>query len=246
MPLHAYPSNRHNGSGSSSEPVKRSRHPMRRLLMQLSRIERKTMLRKIIGLAGLTLSLLIPAAARAEKYALLVGINDYKFYGPTNVPPGQNFPPFDLFGCVNDVIETEKFLMSQGFKKANIVSILDQKATKANMMAAMRAVAAKVKPTDVFYFHFSGHGFQLSAADASSESDAQDELLACADYSGDPFAAGSATGDAGCIRDDYIANWIASCKTSKKTLIFDCCHSGTASRPVTMRKPRLPTLKSTP
>ena len=202
------------------------------------------MLRKTLGLAGLLLSLLIPAAARAEKHAVLIGINDYTHYGPTN-SGGKNLPPFDLFGCVNDVLETEKFLISQGFKKSNIVSILDQQATKAKMLAAMEAAAAKVKPNDVFYFHFSGHGFQLSAADASSEDDAQDELLACADYSGDPFAAGSATGDAGCIRDDYIANWIASFKTSKKMFIFDCCHSGTVSRDV-MRKRRLPTITLKP
>ncbi len=204
------------------------------------------MLRKTLGLAGLMISLLIPAAARAEKHALLIGINDYKFYGPTNVPAGQNLPPFDLFGCVNDVLETEKFLISQGFKKSNITTILDQQATKANMLAAMQAAAARVKPSDVFYFHFSGHGFQLAAAEASTEDDAQDELLACADYSGDPFAAGSTTGDAGCIRDDFIATWIPSFKTSKKIFIFDCCHSGTVSRDLGMRKRRLPTVRLKP
>src|SRR5687767_3728136 len=109
------------------------------------------MLRKNLGLAGLTLLLLVPAAvSRAEKHALLVGINDYKFYGPTN-DPSNNLPPFDLFGCVNNVKETKKFLMSQGFNESNITVILDQAATKAAMMTAMRAAAGKVKPGDSFY-----------------------------------------------------------------------------------------------
>src|SRR5436190_17505650 len=154
---------------------------MRRRLIQAFWIERKTMLRKTLGLAGLTFLLLTPgAASRAEKYALLVGINDYKFYGPTS-DPTHNLPPFDLFGCVNDAKETQKFLISQGFKEANITLIVDQAATKAAMTAAMQAAAKKVKPGDSFYFHFSGHGYQMTAKDPSTEEDGQDELIACAD-----------------------------------------------------------------
>src|SRR2546423_3330570 len=130
---------------------------MRRSPMQAFWIERKTMLRKTLGLAGLTILLLAPGAtSRAEKYALLVGINDYKFYGPTS-DPTHNLPPFDLFGCVNDAKETQKFLMSQGFKESNITLIVDQAATKAAMTSAILAAANKVKPGDSFYSHFHGH-----------------------------------------------------------------------------------------
>lgn len=181
-----------------------------------------------------TLFCLGVSSARAEKYALLIGINDYIFYGPQS-DPEKKLPPYDLNRCVNDVLRTSAFLQEAGFKKENIVVLLDQKATRAAMIEAWKSLAAKVQPNDVFYFHFSGHGFQAVALKdkAFVEEDGMDEYIACADFNNNPFAAQDGKmvkEQSGCIRDYDIGLLIAEVKAKKKVFVFDCCHSGTIDR----------------
>ena len=75
--------------------------------------------------------------------ALCIGINNY---------PGTHM---DLQGCVNDAQDWTDVLQSRGFV---ISALLDQQATKAAMMSAMRDLINNAVAGDSLVITFSGHG----------------------------------------------------------------------------------------
>ncbi len=86
-------------------------------------------------------------ALAQEKYALLVGINDY----PRPITP--------LHGCVNDMSNVRDKLIGQfGFPTGNIESLFNGSATRGRILAGIDAYAGKVRRGDVFVFGYSGHG----------------------------------------------------------------------------------------
>jgi len=79
--------------------------------------------------------------------ALLVGVDTY-----ANLPSG-------LQGCVNDVKLLEALLMEvYGFNPETIVTLTDEQATMANIIAELENLAAAARPQDTVVFLFSGHG----------------------------------------------------------------------------------------
>ena len=76
--------------------------------------------------------------------ALLVGLNKYKI-------PGS-----DLNGCVNDVTNIRDILLKYfGFDVNDIRILIDDRATKENIMNRLRWLVADVKSGDRLLFHFS-------------------------------------------------------------------------------------------
>lgn len=150
--------------------------------------------------------------ARAEKWALMVGVNDY-------VAP--NIP--DLRGCENDVklmqmVLTQKF----GFPEKNIRTILSRDATKKRILEEFdNWLVKQAKPGDVVVFHFSGHGSQ-APDDNGDEEDRLDETLCPTN-----IRTSAAFDD---IRDDEFGKAIDKLKAGSVTIIMDCCHSGTGTR----------------
>jgi len=90
------------------------------------------------------------AKSTPRKVALLVGINQYR-------------DPDALNGCVTDVALQQQLLMHRfGFKSKDIHTLIDEKATRKNILGAFEEYLIKqVKPGDVVVFHFSGHGSQI-------------------------------------------------------------------------------------
>ena len=106
-----------------------------------------------------------PAAARAsapdaikdeikksyyrESWAVIIGINDY-----------QNWPK--LRYCVNDANSVEQMLTGQyGFKKNNIIKLLNKDATRERIVWALGdqlADPSRVKKDDRVFVFFAGHG----------------------------------------------------------------------------------------
>jgi len=84
-----------------------------------------------------------------ESWAVIVGINDY-----------QNWPK--LRYCVNDADSVEQMLISQyGFKKSNIIKLLNKEATRERIVWALGdqlADANKVGRDDRVFVFFAGHG----------------------------------------------------------------------------------------
>ena len=142
------------------------------------------------------------------KRAVLVGVNRYLI------------PGADLRGCVNDVRNMQKMLVDlYGFRPRDIAILLDAKATKRNIQAAVRQMIKASAAGDVALFHFSGHGSNVPDKDGD-EADYRDEILCPHDL--DWRAP---------LTDDWLRTSFDRLKRDVNlTCIFDCCHSGTATR----------------
>jgi len=146
-----------------------------------------------------------------KKFALLIGIN---YIGTSS----------QLSGCINDCINTKKFLLEKcGFKESEILMIVDdgtttQKPTKKNIENGLNLLVQKaLAGCEFLWFSYSGHGSHQRDTNGD-ETDGSDELLCPVDYNTSGF-----------IVDDYIYNNLVSKLPQSTTLvsIMDCCHSGT-------------------
>ena len=109
---------------------------------------------KILSL--LIFSLFILCCHAQNKYALVIGINNY--YSAPGVLNKENC----LHGCLNDAAAMRSLLIHRfGFEEANVVSILNEKAIQRNVIEACFAIMKKCKRGDAFFFYYSGHGVYL-------------------------------------------------------------------------------------
>lgn len=142
------------------------------------------------------------------KKALLVGVNIYQL------------PGADLRGCVNDVVDIGNALVKFfDFDAAKIRVLTDGKATTKAMRREFTNLIDGAKPGDVLYIHYSGHGSNVPDV-SGDEDDGRDEILCPTDLNwSDPFL------------DDWIRTTFDQVpKGVNLSVIFDCCHSGTATR----------------
>jgi len=98
----------------------------------------------------LLLTAYLPSAAFAlTKHALLVGINDY----PIKPLKGPQF----------DVVAIKKALKNKmGFESQYITTLLNEKATKSNILKAIDDLNKNSKEGDQVFIYFSGHGTSAS------------------------------------------------------------------------------------
>ncbi|MEP1095564.1 MAG: caspase family protein [Cyclobacteriaceae bacterium] len=140
----------------------------------------------------------------ATCYVLSIGINKYKN------------PRLNLNYAVNDALSISGLLEQHGkdmFTDVEVISILDEEATKANIIAKLQELSKKVRPTDVFYFFYAGHGslvneqFYFIPTDATrlyEESSLQEDALFVGDMVG----------------------YLKEIKALKQVVMIDACHSG--------------------
>ncbi|MBL7178219.1 MAG: caspase family protein [Desulfobacteraceae bacterium] len=142
--------------------------------------------------------------------ALLVGINKYQ-------TPGS-----DLSGCVNDVTNIRDILLKYfGFDVSDIRMIIDDRATKANIMKRLEWLVADAKAGDRLLFHFSGHGSQIRDRDGDELKDQLDEILCPYDMDWDGTY----------IVDDELEAFFSPLpKRINLEVLLDSCHSGTGTR----------------
>jgi hypothetical protein len=159
-------------------------------------------------------------AYSAEKRALIVAIGTY----PTN--SGWN-----KLSSANDARLMRTILVSQGFKGSNISSLVDEKATKANILKSLENLIAQSQKGDVVVFHFSGHGQQIADKNGD-ELDGYDEALI--PYDASKTASAQYHGEKHLL-DDEVNGFLYRLRekvSAKGDVIFflDACHSGTATR----------------
>lgn len=147
------------------------------------------------------------------KYALLVGIN---YIGTSS----------ELYGCINDIKNTEEILISKyGYKKENIVILSDEDKdvkdilpTGENIVKHLTNLISRTNTEKVsqIWFSYSGHGSH-SKDILGDELDGNDEALVPLDYE---------TNDM--IYDDQIYGIIKNINSNTSMIsIIDSCHSGT-------------------
>jgi len=146
------------------------------------------------------------------KKALLVGINKYR--------PDLNA---DLRGCVNDVEMIRYLLVNKfGFEPDNIRAIVDDRATRSNILQRLQWLINGTKEGDFLVFQFSGHGSQVRDRNGDELNDHLDEILCPYDLDwNNP------------LTDDILSGIFSKLPRGVKLLMLaDCCHSGTIAREI--------------
>ncbi len=162
----------------------------------------------------------------ATRRALLIGINKYKhlpFYSQI-----LKMTITHLKGSINDVNLMKELLVSRyGFKEDDIKTLMDEKATRENIIKTFEDwLIHGTKEGDLAFFYFSGHGTQVPDQNGD-EDDGQDEALCPYDLV--PEGAANVM-EAKVIIDDELGLLLRRLKGREVVVILDACHSGTATR----------------
>ncbi len=141
------------------------------------------------------------------KRALLIGIN-------------YNYTEAQLSGCIQDVHDMKKILMTAGYNVCLMTDVEGLPPTRSNILAAMSNIVRSSRPGDQLYIHYSGHGAFVKD-DSGDERDGRDECICPVDSvtHGYPF-----------ITDDELFTVLVVPLPVgvKLRVVFDSCHSGSA------------------
>lgn len=180
----------------------------------------KKLIKQILTLTTVGATLGFSAPLKAEQYAVMVAIEDYsRIEGASNLP-----------GCAVDLKDLKKMLETDfQFPSANIISLLDASATKANVMKALDEIVAKAQPGDTVVFYYSGHGAQVPDLNDGDETiDGKDEVFITYDFD-------KMSPDTWLLDDDLRAS-LSRLKTKRALVLIDACHSGTGTRSAIINK----------
>lgn len=185
------------------------------------------MFRKLLLSSALALCAM-PALAR-ENYALLIGANEYRNLDER----------WWLNGPKNDVEMVRDYLLTEApvpFAADNVMMLTDgvegvEPATLQAIRTAFAELTEKAQPGDFIYLHFSGHGTQAPATDDPNELDGLDELFLPVDIGQWNDGIGHVEN---ALVDDEIGAMVDAlrAKGADVWVVFDSCHSGTATRAV--------------
>jgi len=169
---------------------------------------------------------------RGEKYALLIGVSKFK----------SGISPIETAN--KDVESLKTSLERNGFKNKNIISLTDEKATKAGILDAMQSLETKVTKNDYVVIYISTHGtppdtygkMGIIPYDMKSEIRREDVQAYVGtinkDESGDDEVIKIVNQRISSLKTAVsftdIQNFITSIKTQKFVAIIDTCYSGSA------------------
>lgn len=162
-------------------------------------------------------------------FALLVGINKYP----------KLAPDYQLNGSLNDVALFQEMLCKRfAIPQKNITVLCDEQATRDGILGQFAELLKKVKesgPGTQIIFFYSGHGSQVEDKNEDEDDDGKDETLVT--YNSTMSDNGEED-----IIDDEIEIFLQNLSDLQaySTVIFDCCHSGTALRGATAKARFLP------
>ena len=139
--------------------------------------------------------------------ALCVGVNDYPYDGS------------DLNGCVNDAPMGGQILLINhfDFAESDVKLLIDAEATKAAILAGLKALLIRAKVGDVLVFTNSSHGTYV--ADTSGDEPMYDEAI-CPYDSADNLL----------VDDDLRQLFTNLGKGVHLAVISNSCFSGTVTR----------------
>ncbi len=144
-----------------------------------------------------------PAQAAGQKYALLIGINDYAA------------PLTDLQFCRNDIQELRDILISIGFPPTHVVCMYDGVAntdyvpSRQNIVRQLELrLSLASQEEDLVLIAFSGHGFLEGQMSYLCPCDANAEDLA-----------------ATCVSMEQIYERMRACRAGQKVMMIDACRN---------------------
>lgn len=142
------------------------------------------------------------------KRALCVGTNRYAAPGIAT-----------LNGCVNDAHAWAELLINHyDFPASDVAFLIDDQATKQQVLAGLKALMAGATAGDTLVFVNASHGSLIADLD-DDEPDGVDEVLCTYDYGAEALI------------DDDLREILANLsRRVRLTVISDSCHSGTLLR----------------
>ena len=141
----------------------------------------------------------------------MVGVDVYEH---PDIPP--------LSGCVNDVALVRRTLKGFGVPNEDIRVVVNERATKANIVHRLGAAVAAAEPGDVVIFYFSGHGSQVRDRNGDELADSLDEIICPYDMDWDRETF---------LLDDDLDELFAEIPTNVVLEAFiDCCFWGATPR----------------
>jgi hypothetical protein len=155
------------------------------------------------------------------KRALIIGIGAY--------PPESGW---SIIHGDNDVPLIADALSRRGFNQDHIVKLVNNQATKKNILEQFNLLTHKAQNNDIIYIHFSTHGQQVVDTDGDEE-DGLDEAIIPYDAR-KTFVKGVYEGKNHLIDDEL--NILLSAvrkkigKSGTLVVVIDACHSGDATR----------------
>ncbi|MQW33416.1 caspase family protein [Sinorhizobium meliloti] len=166
------------------------------------------------------------AIARTN-HAVIVGVTEYSELPKSN----------SLVGPRNDALLARDYLTKQApvrFDPRHVIILADdvegaKEPTLALILLTLDELSARVQNGDFVYLHFSGHGLQQPAEDPSTETDGYDEIFL-------PKDTGRWVDHSKHLPNALIDNKVGEAldkiraKGAFVWVVFDACHSGTATR----------------
>jgi hypothetical protein len=150
------------------------------------------------------------AITRAERRALLIGINNY--------PKAEQ----RLEGCVNDVFLLSSVLQECGFQAEDIRVVLDERATAQGLRDRLRWLLEGTRKGDVRFLFYSGHGAQLPTYGPEGKIDRIDSCLVPFDFDWSRATA---------VTDDDLVNLYSQLPYDAHfMMVLDCCYAGGLTR----------------
>jgi hypothetical protein len=152
-------------------------------------------------------------------YAVIAACSQYK--DPKHNLPKRPFPPLSDKKLM---VLYESLLQSKNWDKNNIILLLNENATKKNIITALQNMTSIVGPEDYFLFSWNGHGSETFDTDGDEgyydPHDTFDEIICPYDtlIVNDTFIND--------ITDDELDSYLSNLTCKGMTLIFDCCLSG--------------------
>ncbi len=178
------------------------------------------------ALALLGASVFVAPAWARSNHALLVAVTAYP-----NLPPKAA-----LIGPNHDAVLVRDYLTNAAPVKFDDVTLLADgvdgakaSPTRDAILASLRELAGKVRRDDFVYLHFSGHGAQQPETVIGNETDGLDEIFLPADTG---KWVDQTRGVPNALMDDDIGAALDAIrdKGAFVWVIFDACHSGSATR----------------
>lgn len=161
------------------------------------------------------------SAKSQTKRALITGIGEYPVESGWHSINGDNDVPL-----ITDV------LIQKGFDSDNIVRLVNEKATKENILKKFAQLTKEARQNDIIYIHFSTHGQQMMDLNGDEE-DGLDEAIIPFDAR-KSFIKGQYEGENHLVDDELnelltaLRNKIG--RSGTLLVIIDACHSGDATR----------------
>lgn len=163
-----------------------------------------------------------PAIAAPRLFGLFVGVAEYQY--SSNHNPRGSFE--DLGGAPNDIAAMKETIAPR-IAFANSITLLNDQATRAGIIAAFDRIVAEASAGDTLLFYYTGHGGRIVDVTGQQLSGYSSTIVP---YDArNPDRLGDQPGD---IVDNELRKMIeaASGAGINVITIFDSCNSGTATR----------------